>query len=221
MKTKIADIKYNSSLLFNGPKPVNCPYCGAFIEAKTVSAASYPYTKSSIVYYITYQSQCCDNSFFTIYDVSGGKGTLLTMYPAEKEKDFPEAIKLISPRFIKLYNQAYFTEQNNFFDLAGAGYRNAMEVLIKDYAITELGKPHEEVAKKTLFDGINEYVPSVHITASADAVRVLGNDYTHFERKYEDIDFDILKRYIHILINYIENEYLLNHPIVPTNKNIL
>ena len=38
----------------------------------------------------------------------------------------------------------------------------------------------------------------------ADVVRILGNDNTHYERDYENIDFSILKQYLNIFIEMIE-----------------
>lgn len=54
-------------------------------------------------------------------------------------------------------------------------------------------------------------------SVSADVMRVLGNDFTHYERKYENIDFEVLKRYIQIFINAIDSKYLIKHPAVPVN----
>lgn len=98
--------------------------------------------------------------------------------------------------------------------MAGCGYRNALEILIKDYAITELHKSTEEVVKKSLNNAIKDYVPSVNLSNSADVIRILGNDYTHYERHHENVDFQVLKRYLKIFIYNIENEYLIAHPVV-------
>ena len=102
--------------------------------------------------------------------------------------------------------------------MAGSGYRNALEVLIKDFAINELGKPTAEVCKKKLAQAIEAYMPNIRLAQSADVIRVLGNDYTHYERRYDDIDFAILKQYIQIFLNSIDCEYLIRHPVVPTGR---
>ncbi|HFD2035903.1 TPA: DUF4145 domain-containing protein [Clostridium perfringens] len=210
-------ITSGGTTLFECEIPINCPHCSAFINPQ-------PNTYSCItlsnfyIYIIAYQAPCCDNYFFVTYKVTNNKGELLTIYPSNKPEKLPEAIEKISPRFVNLYNQAYTAEQNNHLELAGSGYRNALEVLIKDYAINELGIDSKEVVKKNLNRSINEYVPSVRLSNSADVIRLLGNDYTHYERHYEDIDFQILKKYMRIFINSIETEYLINHPVVVPNN---
>jgi hypothetical protein len=217
-KTKLSKFVLESINHFTGEKPIMCPHCGAYIEAHLTNL-SYINVENYPIYLVIFHANCCNNFFFATYKVIDKKGELLTVYPSNKPEKLPDAIIEISPRFVELYNQAYFAEQNNFFELAGSGYRNSLEVLIKDYAIKELNKSEREVCKKNLNSAIGEYMPSIKLTNSADVVRVLGNDYTHYERKYTDIDFGILKRYLHIFINAIENEYLINHPLIPTNRS--
>jgi hypothetical protein len=219
METKITDFYTGSVKHFTGPKPIRCPHCGAFLEATIDKVINTTFKNNHTMFFVTFIGTCCSKHFFGLYyEIGADIAKLLHIYPSEKIDTLPECINTISPRFIELYNQAFFAEQNSFPELAGSGYRNALEVLIKDYAINELSKPSEEVCKKRLNDAIGEYIPNLHIANSADVVRVLGNDFTHYERKYKDIDLSILKRYLHIFIQNIENEYLLAHPIVPTNR---
>jgi len=198
--------------------PIRCPYCSAYVEPHIEEVRSLNYN-GKILETITFKVNCCSKLFFANYefDTSLKKTTLLTVNPPAQPEPLPDEIVKMSPRFAELYKQAHFAEQQNYYELAGSGYRNALEVLVKDFAIKELNKPEHEVAKKKLYDAIGDYVPSVAVTA-ADVVRVLGNDYTHYERKYDDIDFEVLKKYLRIFINAIENELLIRHPIVNTNR---
>lgn len=217
MNTKDGYIKIGNSKI-KCKIPITCPYCSAYIQPHQKSLASVPYNQDNKIHLVTFSAICCNKLFFAIYETSKQAGELLASYPAEKPIPLSEAINEISPRFIELYNQAFFAEQQNFFELAGSGYRNALEVLIKDFAIDELGEPSQEVCKQNLYDAIGKYLPSIKLSTAADVVRVLGNDFTHYERKYKDVDLDVLKRYLHIFINAIENEYLLQHPVVNTNR---
>ena len=49
---------------------------------------------------------------------------------------------------------------------------------------------------------------------TADVIRILGNDYAHYERKYPEHDFELLKRYMDIFINLVETKILIAHPPV-------
>ena len=153
--------------------------------------------------------------------VQDATAEFLGILPAvHKKPQLPESMVKISPRFVELYTQSFDAEQNSYFELAGSGYRNAIEILIKDFAINELRISEKEVCKKTLSKAIESYLPNLNASISADVMRVLGNDYTHYERRYKEIDFEILKRYLQIFISSIDCEYLIKHPVVPINPNL-
>jgi len=52
-----------------------------------------------------------------------------------------------------------------------------------------------------------------------NAVRVLGNDYTHYERKYDEVEFTVLKQYLNIFIATIDAKYLIKHKNQIVKKN--
>lgn len=173
------------------------------------------------IWLLIFYNDCCDKQSFAIYKKQGGNTEFLGILPVvHKVPQLPESLEKISPRFVELYKQSFDAEQNSYFELAGSGYRNAIEVLIKDFAIQELKIPEKEACKKSLSQAIEAYLPSINASISADVMRVLGNDYTHYERKYKDIDFQVLKRYLQIFINSIDCEYLIRHPVVPTNPKL-
>lgn len=217
-QTRKGYIYYNNAP-YEAEIPIVCPYCGAYVQPSQVNSIALSYNES-IVILVSLKITCCNKLFFCTFEKSNNSSTLslLYTYPMYQLDILPESIHNISPRFVELYKQANYAESMNFFELAGAGYRNALEVLIKDYAITELQKPREEVISKKLHKAIELYLPNIKLANTADVIRVLGNDNTHYERKYEDIDFSILKQYLEIFIKSIEAEYLMNHPAIITNR---
>lgn len=52
-----------------------------------------------------------------------------------KEREFDAKLKKVSPQFVKVYNQALKAEEFSLDEIAGLGYRKALEFLIKDFAI--------------------------------------------------------------------------------------
>ena len=71
----------------------------------------------------------------------------------------------------------------------------------------------------SLYDAIGIYLTEVNLeTSAADVIRVLGNDYTHYQRKYNDIDFIVVKKYLEILIQQIDTKLLLMEPIISVNR---
>lgn len=105
-------------------------------------------------------------------------------------------------------------EYNQNFELAAIGFRSSLEILVKDYAIQELGEPAETVAKQSLCNAIATYLQQADLVNTADVVRILGNDYTHYKRKYPEHDFVLLKKYMEIFLSQIEVKYMIKHPPV-------
>ncbi|MSA02943.1 DUF4145 domain-containing protein [Lactonifactor sp. BIOML-A3] len=120
----------------------------------------------------------------------------------------------ISERFINMYNQSLQAEFVENIELAAIGYRSALEILVKDFAVIELNKTHDEVVKKSLCSAIGEYLAQPELVQTADVIRILGNDYTHYQRKYPEHDFTLLKGYMEIFIKQIEVQYMVKHPPV-------
>lgn len=220
MKTKERKFFSANSDYFNSIVPVECPHCGAYSTPHVITYSKLSHSEKTL-FTIMFFNDCCDKHSYALYDVQKHQGEFLGILPiVHKTPQLSEPIMNISPRFVELYKQSYDAEQNSYFELAGSGYRNAIEVLIKDFAIKELQVPESEVCKKSLSQAIEHYLPNIKAATSADVMRVLGNDYTHYERKYTDVDFAVLKRYLQIFISSIECEYLINHPVVPTNPKL-
>lgn len=199
--------------------PIICPNCNFSLQPIIKESRLLSYGNKSLLI-ISFIGNCCSTPFYATYiqaDKSNFK--LLDIFPHLKPTILPENIINLSSRFSELYYQSYTAEQNNHLELAGSGYRNSIEILIKDFAIKKLNASEKEVCKMSLYDVIGKYLNEVNIEpVAADVIRVLGNDYTHYERKYNDIDFIVVKKYLEIFINQIETRLLLIEPIVPTNR---
>lgn len=190
-----------------------CPYCGTANDPKKITDL-YSYNEYLKPIVLILQTSCCHKFFMSLYILERGEPKLLYTYPTGTPTIFSDAIKEISPDFIKLHTQAKFSERNGHLELAATGYRNALEFLIKDFAIKILKKDPKEVSKKTLASVITSYLPNPRMEITADVVRILGNDSTHFERKHPDVEFSEIKRYLNIFIRQIELEYAIINPPV-------
>ena len=211
---KLSNISNTNYISFD--IPTKCPNCNAFIHPSIIDHKCLNFSKDTSLLIITYQGECCKNPFDATYSYSSCKANLLDVYRHLEPATLSSKVKELSPRFAKLYNQSYTAEQNGSFELAGSGYRNSIEILIKDFAIKKLQAPEDEVCKMSLYDAIGTYLNEVNInTSSADVIRVLGNDYTHYQRHYDDIDFVVVKKYLDIFIQQIETKLLIMEPIIP------
>lgn len=214
---RLPNIASNNDIEFN--IPTKCPHCNAYIQPKIIDHKKLSFSADNELVIMVYRGECCKTPFYGTYAYKSLKASLLDIYPHLNSIELPDKIRELSPRFTSLYEQSYTAEQNGHIELAGSGYRNSIEILIKDFAINKLSAPKDDVCKMSLYDAIGTYLKEVNIeTAAADVIRVLGNDYTHYQRKYNDIDFVVVKKYLEIFIQQIDAKLLLMEPIVPVNR---
>ncbi len=119
------------------------------------------------------------------------------------EKFFDEKINDISPSFVKIYNQALNAEAIGLDQIAGIGYRKALEFLIKDFIISENSDNAEAIKKMPLSKCINEYIDDPRIRKTAIKSAWLGNDEAHYFKVYIDKDVQDLKKLIEATIAFI------------------
>lgn len=214
--TKSASSFY-SSFSFKYQKPAICPHCGFGTDAIVKENNYYSFNDGRL---LTSVCECtaCHKSFFFACENPGTNtddAPMVCMYPSTQIEPYKnENLAAISERFIDMYNQALQAEYNQNFELAAIGFRSSLEILVKDYAIQELGEPAETVAKQSLCNAIATYLQQADLVNTADVVRILGNDYTHYKRKYPEHDFVLLKKYMEIFLSQIEVKYMIKHPPV-------
>lgn len=200
---------------FSLPKPMVCPYCDAYEDGTKGDYHLFSVGNDRYYGIIAYTCTCCRKKYVVVYsmDVSAKKAQYVTTLPQITMVYQNERLDALSHQFIDMYNQALRAEQIGDIELAAIGFRKALECLVKDYAINELQEEKEVVAEKSLHKAIGDYLDS-SLASTADVVRILGNDYAHYERRYEQHDFDILKSYMEIFIHLVETKLMIAHPPV-------
>lgn len=196
-------------------KPLVCPYCDAYEDGTKLDAKLFSLGNNHYYGAVSYTCTCCCKIYLVVYEIDTFEkvSECRIILPQTTRGYQNERLNELSPRFIDMYNQAFRAEQIGDIDLAAIGFRNALECLVKDFAINELQKPKEEVVRKKLYNAIGDYLDS-SLVSTADVVRILGNDYAHYERRYDQHDFDVLKGYMQIFIHLIETKLMIAHPPV-------
>ena len=125
-----------------------------------------------------------------------------------KTRSFSRIIKDTSSSFEGINNQALSAEQMSLDQICGPGYRKALEYLIKDYLLLEIEDEEQKDKIKIKFLGtcIQEDVVDERIKAVAKRAVWLGNDETHYVRKWLEKDVTNLKQLIDLTVRWIENE---------------
>src|SRR5262249_2886130 len=109
----------------------------------------------------------------------------------------------VSPQFAPLYNQAYAAEQRGLELICGAGYRRSLEFLVKDYAKTKSATSPEDIEKVLLGACIRDHIDHPKVKLIAARASWLGNDETHYVRKWTDKDLSDLKKLIELTVHWI------------------
>lgn len=122
-----------------------------------------------------------------------------------KKTEFPEEIRSLSPGFVEILNQAEAAEAVGLDQMVGMGYRKALEFLVKDFAKSEHPAEKEAIEKKMLGPCIKEYIDDTNVKKVAERAAWLGNDETHYVRRWETKDVEDLKRLVGLTVRAIEN----------------
>lgn len=190
-------------------KSVKCPFCGVinipeYLFLKNVERSDF----------FNVFTQCtnptCRNMFITQFSTVGVRKPVFTkILPTAlpEKRTFSNIISELSPNFCEIYNQAYIAEQTNLMQICGTGYRKSLEFLIKDYLNSTLPEDqHEAIKNKFLNNCIRDNISNINIKTVASRAVWLGNDETHYTRKWEDKDINDLKSIIELTLHWIESE---------------
>ena len=168
------------------------------------------------VFFCSYQ-ECAGivMGYYSI-DMTGFGRLKNTEPPLLTENEVPDFAKELSPNFVSIYKEASEAQARGLEQIAGPGFRKAGEFLIKDYAkslITETDeakKQEMEKAIETKFVGkvVDEFIGDIRVQKVARRVFWIGNDETHYLRKWTDKDIGDLLTLIKLTLDWMEIERL-------------
>ncbi|PEF92922.1 hypothetical protein COL10_03515 [Bacillus cereus] len=146
----------------------------------------------------------CRALFFAVYQGDNYASYLVNCYPYGKViKEFPQEVADLSPNFVAIFNQAHHAEQEGLDLICGVAYRKALEYLIKDFVIELNSDKTEEIKSMPLQKCIQSYIGEADIKEMAERAVWLGNDETHYVRKWENKDLQDLKHLIDLTVFFI------------------
>ena len=195
--------------------PHTCPHCCREVGMTLVDIINGPVENATELILLVFQCPSCRE--ITIGRYHDGTQPLIPaytnscksyLYPQQEfqETTFSPEIYDKFIRFPFVYNQAEKAEHYGCVDIAGAGYRKAAEILIRDFAC--LIHPNDKArilnttsAKNVVFNFLKEYTIMCQL---AEASFELGNDETHYTKFYQDKGLNDLKRFIKATVHEIE-----------------
>ncbi|MCH8033412.1 MAG: DUF4145 domain-containing protein [Bacteroidetes bacterium] len=187
--------------------PNKCPLCHSVITVK--ESISQSVFNNMFQFVFKCPSNKCNNYFIAYYKVEDNNQLNFQYHKPTNilYTKFADVITNLSSNFISIYKEAEEAKQIGLAQIAGPGYRKAFEFLIKDY-VKSLIKPEEYKTIESTFAGdvITNYIPDKRIQAVAKRALWLGNDETHYFRKWTDKDINDLITLINLTIHWIEIE---------------
>lgn len=211
MYFKIINLGIQSESKFLG-HPKICPNCHKTIYPEWVSCY-HPVINGERVAFVLLScpNTECKVGFLAKY-TTANHGHVFNFVELPKfnmiKKGFSESIDDTSLSFVEIYNQAYYAEQIGLFEISGVGYRKALEFLIKDYLIEKDPENSDKIKNLLLGKCINDHITNEYIKAAAKRAVWLGNDETHYVRKWEEKTIEDLKILTELTVHWIEMEKL-------------
>src|SRR5271157_5104927 len=171
-----------------GADPDECPICHRHLVPSEIEARAVGQEKIEIAFQCTYAE--CRSIFVGYYERQPSNLYQLKRVAPNRFEGtkFVREIENTSAEFIAIYNQSEAAEAAGYDRIAGVGYRKSLEFLIKDYLLLVLPDKKDVVSKALLGRCIDEYVDDPKIKACAKRAAWLGNDETHYVRKWESKD---------------------------------
>lgn len=194
--------------------PHICPHCHREVGMTLTGIVKGPIDNGVQVLLFEFQCPSCQELTIGRYYAGAGRFTPTYafsnkpyVYPASEFQGtiFPEEIYDKFLRFTVIYNQSEKAEHYGCKDIAGAGYRKAAEILVRDFACLIHPSEKEKIcktnsAKNVVLNFLKEYLVMARL---AEASFELGNDETHYTKKYEDKGLDDLKQFIGATVHEI------------------
>lgn len=187
-----------------------CPLCHKGIQPVALSSLAFKHNNGILQLYVLNLCPLCDAAFTSVYrstcpDPQTNQPCyhLITypqlIFPAQIDPQ----IKTVSENFEDIYQQAYQAEKEGLDQIAGMGYRRALEFLVKDYCIYRNPESAEKIKSQPLSQCINQYIDFSKLKTVAERAAWLGNDQTHYIQKHTDKDLEDLKRLITLTMHWI------------------
>ena len=192
--------------------PQTCPWCGIG-NNPTNNEAGKIEIQEGYIFSMHHRCPACKKYHMTNQEYlhQANKTTMVLVYSNKVVTDIDRLFIEYAPRFVEFYSEAIEAEKSGLENIAGTGYRSAVECLIKDYALAfELDtKEYLSDPKLTFNNAIDRYVKDDDLLKGAlHFIRTVGNGYTHWN-KSTSISLPELKNYVDIIIQIFKSKFML------------
>jgi hypothetical protein len=187
--------------------PDFCPICFRHIKPQDMSFAAK--WEQNLERILRCPATSCLRLFIARYIYRHPDYELFECVPRSKpQAALPKLVSEKYPPFVDIYSQSLHAESMGLAEICGAGYRRSLEFLIKTYLLdkTPDEKVQAEIRRTMLGACIGKFVSEGSLKSVAERATWLGNDETHFERRWEGKDLQDLKQLVELTASWIETE---------------
>jgi hypothetical protein len=186
--------------------PDECPVCHVSVDPRLIAGAHLP-PHVQLVYQCPKQG--CRAFFVAYFHLPNGNvySLIRTAPKTFKKESFEPLIENVSSAFVEIYNQALAAETNNLDQVAGIGFRKALEFLVKDFLIHKKLGGEKEIKELFLGQCIKK-LGDAKLQSCADRATWLGNDESHYVRKWLAHDISDLKKLLKLTVAWMHTMLL-------------
>jgi hypothetical protein len=198
--------------------PDKCPVCHHHCLPTLITAFAVPHpspkvTERAQVVYKCPKSDCSElfiADYILSYALELGPGVfgMVGLVPVSinyAEDIRSKNVEKISPRFYRIYKQALEAQVAGLDEIAGPGFRKSLEILVKDFLAHETPTNKDKILATPLGDCIKNLVDYKPLKLCFERAAWLGNDETHYVRKWDQHDIEDLKALIKLGETWIES----------------
>jgi hypothetical protein len=202
------DLNANLSQCRRDRLPDLCPRCHYNQQPKPLSWTAIPEAgELHGVFQCT--NTRCERVFIAEYEENRASGTYFLRHLSPNEVQPPHTpmeVAKVSPMYVEIVGQVQSAIVLKLDQLVGIGLRKALEFLVKDYAILRQPARESDIKAAYLKNVIEEFIDDNAVKQLALRATWLGNDETHYERRWETKDIDDLKALVELTVSAINNK---------------
>ena len=101
-------------------------------------------------------------------------------------------------------------EEYSLDEMAGLGYRKALEFLTKDFAIYNNQEKSKEIKSTWMMKCLKDYIDNDKIKTLAEKSEWIGNDEAHYVKIQDDRDINDIKKFINALVYFISMSLIVD-----------
>ena len=194
----------NQTITIPSLPKIKCRQC----HRKTVQRLSYVFdVEGKACNAVSFCHECQRTNYLHTDDYSSPKAKWKNIERGKTQPyPFNRIIVQISERFCSVFNEALRAHSLSLYEICGPSYRKALEILIKDYCIFMHPDCEETIVKDDLGKCVKEKIDSPTVRDIAERAVWLGNDESHYAKRWTSKNVDDLFKLIELLRDAIIQE---------------